>query len=56
MIDCEYYSNYYGPELIKCTLGEEDVTNLVKEKYGLNNWYEKLWTFQEMFGTNCLNI
>ena len=55
MIYCEYYSSYYGPELFRCILNGKDVTNLVSEKYGLNNWCERLWTFQEVFGADCLN-
>ena len=55
MIESEYYSNYYGPNLTKCTLNNEDVTLLVKEKYGLNNWHGKLWTFKEVFGDNCIS-
>ena len=55
MIDSEYYLNYYGPNLTKCTLNNEDVTVLVKEKCGLNNRHGKVWTFKEIFGNNCIN-
>ena len=55
MIDNDYYSNYYGPDLVRCILDGENVTNLVKEKYGVNNWHGKLWTHKEVFGNDCLN-
>ena len=55
MIESEYYQNYRGPNLTKATLnGEDDITEKIQEFYGTNNnWCNKLWTYQDVFGDDC---
>ncbi len=51
MIQSEHYQNYRGPQLISATLDNENITNLIQEKYGPeNNWRGCLWTYNELFG------
>ena len=39
MIESDYYQNYQGPNLMKATLNDNDITELILEKYGQsNNW------------------
>ena len=50
MIDCKYYNDYKGPDLISAQIwkqGEEklDITEYIKEFYGYeNNWQGKLFS------------
>ena len=55
MIESEYYQNYQGPNLTKAILNdEEDITEKIQEFYGTNNnWCNKLWTYQDVFGDDC---
>ena len=55
MIESEYYQNYQGPNLTKAILNdEEDITDRIKKFYGTNNnWCNKLWTYQDVFGDDC---
>ena len=54
MIDCDYYQNYRGPDLICAKIwrtGEEklEITEYIKEYYGYrNDWNGKLYTYDEM--------
>ena len=55
-MDIEYYKNYQGPNLIKATLNNEDITEKLRNIYGKkNNWQGKLWKYKEVFGNNCNN-
>ena len=56
MIDNEYYKKYKGPNLTYATLDNVNITDVMKNMYGPdNNWYSKLWKYNEMFGYNSLN-
>ena len=37
MIESEYYNKYRRPNLVKCILNEDDITNQIKPFYGSNN-------------------
>ena len=51
MIESEYYKNYTGPHLVKCTVNNQDFTVQLTEIYGeKNNWQGCLWTYREVFG------
>ena len=55
MIDCDYYKDYIGPDLVKATLdNKEDFTQNLINIYGINrNWNGKLYTYKEVFGKKC---
>lgn len=54
MIFCNDYKDYIGPNLIKAILDDEDITDKIKEIYGINkNWNSYLWTYKEVFGDKC---
>jgi hypothetical protein len=56
MIESEYYNKYRGPNLVKCILNEDDITNQIKPFYGSNNnWNGKLYTYKEIFGNDSIN-
>ena len=56
MLESDYYLNYKGPNLVKAILGTEDITDKMKELYGVNNnWSGCLWMNSEVFGDDCLN-
>ena len=53
MLYSDYYDKYRGPELVKCTLDNEDITEKMIEIYGPNhNWQGYLWTYKEIFGSD----
>ena len=55
MIQSNYYQNYQGPNLMKATLNNDDITELILEKYGQsNNWNGKLYHFSDIFGNDSL--
>lgn len=54
MLLSDDYQNYRGPSLIKVILGNENITEEMKLKYGENNnWCGYLWTHKELFGDKC---
>ena len=55
MIDCDYYKDYVGPNLVRATLNNnEDFTEKVRGLYGEScNWNCKLYTYKEVFGNEC---
>ena len=51
MIVSDYYQKYKGPTLMKATLDEQNITQLIQTKYGPEkNWSGCLWTYKELFG------
>ena len=45
-----------GPALTLVTLNGIDITEKVKEYYGINNnWQGKLWKYYDIFGIDSLN-
>ena len=49
MLESEYYEKYRGPNLIKCTYDNKDITDDIKKYYGeLNNWNGKLYTYKDI--------
>ena len=57
MIDCEHYQNYKGPDLTKATLNDENIINIIQEKYGeKNNWNGFLYKYSDIFGDDNHNI
>jgi len=55
MIECDYYKNYKGPNLVKAEIWQRnkqkvDVTEDIKKLYGKdNNWNGKLYLFEDVF-------
>ena len=50
MIESDYYKKYEGPNLIKATLNNEDITKIIKIYHGKNqNRQGKLWTIEDIF-------
>ena len=51
MIEISYYRSYEGPELTSCTVGDEDITDKIREVYGPEKrWNNTLNTYGELFG------
>ena len=56
MINCDHYLTYKGPNLVKVTFNNDDITDSIKPFYGENNnWCGNLWTYEEIFGPNSIN-
>ena len=56
MILSDYYQNYKGPDLIKATLNDDDITELIYNFYGENNnWNGCLWSFKDIFTNDCFS-
>ena len=55
MIECEYYKNYKGPNLILAQIWvkkdeKQDITEYIKDFYGSkNNWNGKLYKYNDIF-------
>ena len=55
MIVTEYYRSYEGPELIICTVGDENLTDQIREFYGSDRrWKNRLHTYGELFGPDSV--
>ena len=55
MIECDYYKNYRGPNLVKAEIWQRnkdkvDITEDIKKLYGENNnWNGMLYLFSDVF-------
>ena len=55
MIECDYYKNYKGPNLVKAEIWQRNkqkvnITEDIKKLYGKdNNWNGMLYLFEDVF-------
>jgi hypothetical protein len=51
----DYYKTYYGPQMIKATIDDQNVLPELLKFYGMqHNWNLQLWTAEEIYGTECI--